>query len=149
MDRSKGTLTFLDGRLLVGPTLRRCAFLESPLAKDAKISVQNEPWCSWDLRESPREAPGFRVRLCFQGEHLRQIELCYASPAFGETWSDWSRSKERMREKSHKAWLDETVGAEREFAWGTVWSGYDDKTGYASIVVKYGAVEQGDEPDES
>lgn len=136
MDASNGSFKFCSGAVEVGPDLTRSQFLESALARDAKIALQNEPWCSWDLTERPDGAPQLSVRLSFQAETLASVGLCDTSGK-GRSWADWSREEERRREERHAQWLRDVLGRRTTFAWGTVWSGHDENGGSAVIVIRY------------
>jgi hypothetical protein len=136
MDPSNGSFKFCRGAVEVGPGLTRSQFLESALAQDARVAVQNEPWCSWDLAERPDGAPQLCIRLSFHSDTLESIALSDTSIK-ERTWEDWSREEERRREERHAQWLRDVLGRRTTFAWGTVWSGYDEKGGFASIVIRY------------
>jgi hypothetical protein len=136
MDPLTGSFKFAAGTVEVGPRLTRSQFLESAVAKEATIAVQNEPWCSWDLAERPDGGQQFATRLQFHGETLTNVDLCDTSGS-DRTWPDWSRDQERRRERRHAQWLREVLDARTTFSWGTVWSGYDEKAGSAVIVIRY------------
>jgi hypothetical protein len=66
--------------------------------------------------------------------------MMISSAEFGSSWSDWSREKEEKRKLLHDAALKRMLGpGPYELPWGTVWSGYDDKSGFSSVVVTYRA----------
>jgi hypothetical protein len=137
MDKRSGTIA-VSGSLL-DPSLTRGAFLDSPMGQGAKVSTQNEPWCSYSLPRVPVDRTEFAITIFFFGEQLRVFQLADCDPRFGTSWDDWSEEKELARKAAHAAWLkdvfDMPVGAYR---WGRVESEYDEKGGGSSIFIMYG-----------
>lgn len=139
-DPSTGILTFEQPPTMIAPSLTRDAFLNSPLAAGATTHVNNEPYHSWKLRQ-PVHSSGLDLLavLWFHHQQLTMLSLMDADPRFGTSWTDDSLEKERARQASHDAWLSRSLARQRNFPWGSVWSGYDDKGGFSSIVVRYAA----------
>jgi hypothetical protein len=81
----------------------------------------------------------FIVVLWFHREKLTRVSLSHSSPDDGRSWADWSKEKETRRERKHEeclaAWIPDK---RREFPWGKVWSGFDDRSAGSSIEVIYG-----------
>ncbi|MFT3880067.1 MAG: hypothetical protein QM703_10465 [Gemmatales bacterium] len=138
-DVTTGTLTFEHPPVSIKPSLTRDEFLAGPLAVGAQTHVGNEPYHSWKLGQPFRSSGlDLLVVLWFHHQRLTMVSLMDANPRFGVSWDDYSLDKELARKASHDAWLLRSLPPEREYPWGNVWSGYDDKGGFSSIVVRYG-----------
>lgn len=92
------------------------------------------------------EVPGsgsWLASFSFEGESLEFADLVYVGADEPRGWGSWSREREEAARLRHDAWLDERLGRgplwgdTRKFPWGRVWSGYDDRSGGSSIVVRY------------
>jgi hypothetical protein len=55
----------------------------------------------------------------------------------GHRWDDWDEREERNLAVKYNSWLDKTIGKERKFNWGEIWSEYDPKGGSSSIGLRY------------
>jgi hypothetical protein len=138
LDVETGTINFRSPGVSIGPALTRSAFLASPLSESSVTIVENEPHHSWKLAGSFTSAIEFLAALYFYGEELAMVSLADANPKFGVgDWSQWSEEKELARRASHDAWLDEQLGARREFPWGQVFSKYDNRSGASTIGICY------------
>lgn len=139
-DASTGTLTFETPLVEIAPSLTRDQFLRSSLAEGATTHVANEPDHSWKLKGTFRSAGlDLLVVLWFRGQQLTMVSLMDADPRFGTSWDDASLEKEMARKESHDAWLANALGPQRTFAWGTVWSSYDERGGFSDMGVRYAA----------
>jgi len=122
---------------VIGPELTRESFLASPVGQAAEVSVKNEPWCSWHFVAHDENEP-FGVTLYFHGERLMQVTLCASHERFGIPWTCYSKDLIESHVKFHAQWLRERCGVVRpRSSWGTIWSGFDDRAGFAHISVCY------------
>lgn len=125
----------LASGVLLSPHSSRTSFLSSVEGAQAKVLVKNEPWCSFHL--SAGSSP-LSVSVYFKGEFLDSIHFSVSGAEYGSSWGDWSEEKEMKRKSANDAWLQKyelTPG--QTYSWGSVWSGYDPKGGFSSIVVRY------------
>ena len=130
-----GELALASGTIL-SPQLTRSMFLSSPEGIQAKIHVQNEPWCSY--RVDDHEGPLIIV-VFFQGERLESISLYMNDPKFGTSWEDWSEKKELERKQAGDDWLKKNgLKAGKNYGWGSLWSDYSPQDGSSNIVIRYG-----------
>ena len=135
-----GTLTFDEPPTVIAPSLTRDQFLAGSLANGATTHVENEPYHSWKLGGTFRSAGvELLVVLFFRGQQLTMMELMDPDPRFGSIWAEVTLDKEMARKACHDAWLSRTLPRHRDSSWGSVWSGYDAKGGFALIRVRYGA----------
>ena len=139
IDPVTGTISFEAPALAIAPNLTRTQFLATPIGAQAEKFTDNEPWCSWKLRQTMRSRIDFIVVLWFHHEKLTRVSLSHSSPSDGRSWADWSMEKETQRERKHEECLASWIlDKRREFSWGKVWSGYDDRTAGSSIEIIYG-----------
>ena len=137
-EASTGTLTFEQPPTVITPSLTRDQFLASSLADRATTHVENEPYHSWKLNGTFRSAGlELLVVLWFRDQRLTMVSLMDPDPRFGTSWADRSRAKELARKASHDEWLSRSLTSHRNFSWGSVWSGYDDKGGFSDVRVRY------------
>lgn len=140
IDRASGTIRFdHHPEAVVLPTLTRAAFLAAPVWQGRRISVQNEPWCSWKVGDLEADGRELVASFYFHGQQLRTVSLAVVDPEFGSTsWSDWSEQRELARKALHDRILRRDLGLlRRSFGWGVASSVYDSKSGGSSIVVRY------------
>jgi hypothetical protein len=135
IDPGSGAIRFEDPKWNIDPALTRSQFLASDAGRRAAVHVRNEPHCSWALRDVQRARCAFHVALFFQGERLEMVQLVGDEPPF--SWESQSDETEQIRKKGHDAWLAASLGAQRRFPWGEVWSEYDPRSGFSSVIVRY------------
>lgn len=137
LDSRTGTLDLGEARVL-GPETTHDQFRSSPLGLASRPLILNGPWRSYSL---PRIAEGvvtFQVAIYFEGESATMLEIANASPEFGRSWADWSPENEERRRAWHGRWLAETQGVlPGDFAWGSLSSMTDPKSGGSSIVLRF------------
>lgn len=137
-DARTGILTFEQPSIVIAPSLTRNQFLGSALGDGATTHIANEPYHSWKLNGSYRSAGlDLLVVLWFREQQLTMLSLMDRDPRFGTSWADHSREKEMARKESHDAWLSRSLPSRRNFSWGSIWSGYDERDGFSDIVVRY------------
>lgn len=129
VDPATGRFTLASGTVL-GPELTRSAFLASPEGRGATVFAQNEPWCSYRF-----VVPGEPLVMVvfFNGDALDALSLAVDDPSLGA----WSKAGEMGRVNANDAWLAAHDIATGSRAWGSVWSGYDDKSGSGHVVIRF------------
>jgi hypothetical protein len=139
LDPETGALRFDEPKVTLGADLTLTSFLQSTLAKTIgdKLVGGEGYQTFWFKQHHASGGLTLAVGLCFQNERLENVELQNDDPAFGTSWDDWSEAKELSRKQSHDRWLNKCVGGRRNFPWGEVWSGYDERGGSSSIVIRY------------
>ncbi|MGL6074988.1 MAG: hypothetical protein ACRC8S_12585 [Fimbriiglobus sp.] len=137
-DASTGTLRFEQPPTVIAPSLTRDRFLVSSLADEARSHIANGTFHSWKLNGTFRSSGlDLLVVLWFHDQHLTMVSLMDPDPRFGTSWDDHSLENEMARKASHDVWLARALAPHRNFAWGSVLSGYDERGGFSNIVVKY------------
>lgn len=136
VDPTTGAVHFEQPRAVIAPSLTRTQFLQGPLAQGAAAFVVNEPWHSWKLGRLHEAGLSFVVILGFHAQCLKSVTL-HQSAALTGSWEDWSVAQEQQRKQAHERWLDQCLGARRDFPWGTVSSGYDARSGSSDICIRY------------
>jgi hypothetical protein len=147
IDQTTGTVTIPGRSESISPDLTRSGFLSSALAGAASVCVKNEPWCSWDLPVAVADGKKWYVRLQFHADLLTRVEVTVADPNERQSWSDWSREKELDRKAQHDALLSHDLGTPPyAFAWGKIFSVFDERSGGSSIIVDYKNKEMHNQP---
>jgi hypothetical protein len=139
LDPKSGELVLASSGVRLGPAWSRTRFLESEIGRQATTSLVNEPWARYALELPTGEIGPFpaTVQLQFNGEKLYWLTVMDGSPEFGESWDDWSRENEQARRAAHDRWLESCGAPPRRYPWALVWSDFDDKAGFSSIVIRY------------
>ncbi|MEO7109793.1 MAG: hypothetical protein ABI183_05105 [Polyangiaceae bacterium] len=166
IDSATGKIIFDDGAI-VDPQITRTAFLASSLSLNSEASdAPAPPWSSFKLAPRAMDGLVFLfgAELYFKGEVLAHVDLWqidwtvtpsndHARDSSG--WDDWTMEGEIDRQKRNEAWLASFLGPPHEctpnrydpaealndkiyrFAWGTIESCFDAKTGGTALVVTY------------
>jgi hypothetical protein len=129
----------------LGAGLRETALLDA-LAGKARPRVHNGVYRSYVLPPTTLSGRTFRPSVYFTDGLLTSVSLTWVNPETegGSGWEDFSFERERSIAKEDAAWLSSflpDVGSATStywFDWGTVWSGFDERGGFSSIVVRYG-----------
>lgn len=138
IDPASGCLRF-DGGALITPELSRSAFLTAPWAAIRKLSVENEPWCSWRVTGLEADGRRFIVVLYFYAERLRHLEIVQHDPTAANGWDNWSEEHELLMKVRYEGFLTDELGGARTFSWGSAQAVYDPKSGGSFIYICYGA----------
>jgi hypothetical protein len=92
IDAATGTLVFDRGT--IDKKLTRSAFLNSPLASDAKLILEEEVNRTYQLAQPLHiEKHVVSAQLFFTGESLRAVTLAFIDARFGRSWEDWSEAR--------------------------------------------------------
>jgi hypothetical protein len=140
IDKQTGEIKFPGWDISLSPAVTREVFLKSPLAQGAKVTVNNEPYCSWRLVPTNGEdQKWWHTIVYFKGEKLYQINLAASDDESGSGWEDWSEEFERHKKDYYTALVERFLGFSRQqdFSWGSVEAVYDEKTGGSYIMIKY------------
>jgi hypothetical protein len=137
IEQDTGRLLLEDGSA-IGPLLNRDTFLNMDLASQAEVLVKNEPWCSWRVPRRRISGATFGIAVYFRAQALQMVMLAICDPPFDSTsWDDWSQEREMEAKLAHDQWLHDIIGGGTQFSWGTIWSGYDEKSAFSTICIKY------------
>ncbi|HRX83173.1 MAG TPA: hypothetical protein P5307_29105, partial [Pirellulaceae bacterium] len=126
--------------IVIGPSLTRHDFLASSIGRSARVSVQNEPYCSFN---ASIPAGGLLplptgLTIYFFHDKLKAVSIAASDDRFGTSWDDWSKAKELERKRYHDQWLAATTGTTNgRFLWGHLSSNFDAKSGFSSIHLRY------------
>ena len=138
IDKTNGELVIESIPLRIGTRLSRSEFLSLSVGKSAKIVVKNEPFCSYNIGRHEISGLDFIVIIYFYNELLESVSLTSVDDKSGESWADWSEKKELEKKEIHDRWLNHMLGKSSfRYKWGEVWSGYDSKSGFSSIEIRY------------
>lgn len=130
IDTSTGSIEFRGGRL--DPALTKNAFLSTPFASEAVVTVDNGPWVTYDLKLEDAAA----ASVVFEDQRLREVRLAITDPE--ESRGDWTETVELARKERHDTWLREELGDIRgRFAWGSVESVFDPRALCSQIIIRY------------
>jgi len=138
-----------DGRIDVGlvllePTLDEASLLAA-VGDAAKPLVHNGFYRSYLLPKTTVNGRDFRPSAYFKDGQLASVHLTYADPQAegGSAWENFSFERERAIARDDARWLANAltgIGSLTDaytFKWGHIWSGFDERSGFSSIVVSY------------
>jgi hypothetical protein len=129
-----GELILPSGTILSSQSTHS-TFLSSIEGKRAEVNIRNEPLCSFSFTD---DEDSLGIIVFFKGEILESVHFFVSDPQFGVRWENWSRKKESERNQANHQWLKKNgLGSGKRYSWGSVWSGYDPKSGSSSIVIRY------------
>lgn len=132
-----------DG-IILDANFREAALL-AELASDAQPLVHNGMHRSYLLSPITLDGRTFRPSLYFTDGLLASVHLTWVDPETkgASAWDGFSFDRERSIAKEDAAWLSSYLGKVASadstfcFNWGNVWSGFDERSGFSSIVVRY------------
>jgi len=140
IDVATGNISIQNADIAIGPSLTRDDFLASAVGRDAPINVENEPYCSYNVRIPAGDLMTLPAGLTFYFYHkqLESLSIVASDHRFGTSWDDWSETKELERKRFHDLWLADTAGAANaHFPWGQLSSDYDAKSGLSAVHLRY------------
>ena len=134
----------LGERLVVHPALTEAAFLEA-VGQDASPSVHNGDYRSYVIPAVTLHGRLFRPADYFTDGTVTFVSLSWADPkrSIGDGWKDWSKEKELEVARADAVWVSSllnglgTMTDTYSFDWGTISSGYDDRSGGSSVTIRY------------
>lgn len=143
--------TLHDGRIqlsdevIAGPTLTEAALLGA-MGDSARQSVSHGPHRSYVLPTVSLMGRPYTPSVYFTDGLATMVSLTWADPARAaesDPWANWSAERERAIAREDAAWLSAALGGQASttgaysFDWGTAWSGFDERSGYSSVGIKY------------
>lgn len=138
-----------DGRIDVGTVVFEPSLNEGSLLAAAGASlkplIHNGVYRSYLLPKTALNGRDFRPSVYFKDGRLASVHLTYADPHTegGSAWENDSFERERAIAKDDARWLADQLRGDGSltdtytFKWGRIWSGFDERSGFASIVVSY------------
>lgn len=133
----------LGERLVVNRSLTEAAFLEI-VGQEASPLVHNGAHRSYSFSPVTLHGRRFLPSIYFTDGMVTFVSLTWADPErSSDGWKDWSKERELEVARADAAWVSSvlkgvgTMTDTYSFDWGTISSGYDDRTGGSSIVVRY------------
>lgn len=140
IDAKDGSITITAPRATLRAAMTRAEFLSGPLAAIAKPLNQNAPWSRYSCQPVVIGGEKVAANICFKDDRLHSVGLAVIRPEFGLSWDDWSEEREQARREFHDGWLKTMLGAAPySFAWGTVLSSFDSRSGGSDIHIAYSA----------
>jgi hypothetical protein len=140
IDATTGGISIRNVEVVIGPSLTRATFLASSIGQHSQISVENEPYCSFNANIPACDLMSLPacLTLFFYHQQLDSVSIVASDERFGASWSDWSETKEFERKRFHDQWLTDTIGTTNtHLSWGKLSSNFDAKSGFSSIHVRY------------
>lgn len=121
------------------------AALLSAMVENARPLVHNGPYRSYLLPQTTLQGRTFNPSAYFNDGRLESVYLTWADPNIkgGSPWEDFSFERERSIADADAAWLTNALGqagAGRktyQFDWGSIWSGFDERSGFSSVILRY------------
>ncbi|MDP1738834.1 MAG: hypothetical protein Q8L23_15515 [Caulobacter sp.] len=135
----------LSDEVVATPSLTEAALLDA-MGDRAKPSVANRPHRSYVLPSLTLMGRPYTPSVYFTGGLITLIDLTWADPARvlgSDPWANWSAERERVIARDDAQWLSmalDGAGSTTQtysFDWGTVWSGFDERSGYSSVGIRY------------
>lgn len=91
----------------------------------------------YDLPEAHIAGKRIQVGLCFFERALHSIGFALSDPLYGNSWAEWSESKERARAEATREWLESVGYPVGEYGWGIVYAAFDPRGGGGSGGVRF------------
>ena len=113
---------------------------------DARPLIHNGTHRSYLLSPTDVNGREFRPSVYFNDGSITAVHLTWVDPEVqsGSAWENHSFERERMIAREDKKWLAATLeglGTMTDtytLPWGTLSSGFDERSGFSSVVVRYG-----------
>lgn len=133
MSVREGVIAFAGGAVDASTT--RTRFLE--LHGDATLVTANAPYRTYRVGPLAVRGQSFYANVMFVDEALRAISMCRARE--GESWDDVDDATLAADKATNDRWLarEFALKPSAAFAWGTVSSTLDRRTGCSSITITY------------
>ena len=134
----------LDNGFILGAATSEAALLDA-LKGDARPLVHNGEHRSYLLPRVTLGGRTFTPTVYFRGQSLTAVQLSWFDPDTrgGSVWEDYSFEREHAIAAADASWLARYLGGSGlstetyRFAWGSIWSGFDEKGGFSSIIISY------------
>lgn len=136
IDTDSGALVAAEGTITASST--KTQFLMSPLFDMGGWTNERDGWYAAGSIRLNLSGEEFGASVLFRHEQVHSIGLWIEDPQYGTSWNDYTEEKELARKARHETWLNANVPDWRqEFRWGAIWSGFDTKGGFSSILIQY------------
>ncbi len=106
--------------------------------ENVSINDVKTGWKHYSVRNIKINDTYFIITLYFDNNVLKMLDFIVSDKFIvAGFWDDWNEQKELQKHDYYDHWLTKEIGSNRQFAWGTINSFYDNKGGFSSIVLKY------------
>jgi hypothetical protein len=131
--------------LIAGPELTETRLL-SAFEGVAEPLIHNGIHRSYVIPAIAVEGRTFTPSLYFTDGVLTFISMTWFDPARlpgADPWKDWSADREKEIARADAAWVRSAlngVGTMTDtytFPWGTIASGFDERSGFSSVTIRY------------
>ena len=135
IDSEVGALFIEDCKVNLSDSLQNIVDL---LGDKLTIQDQRYGWDEYKVRTIEMDGDKVIINLLFENRRLKIIQIYVSFSEFKEEkdWNDWSKKSELKKELKLETWLDNQIGKQRIFKWGTAKSSFDKKGGFSSITIK-------------
>lgn len=97
-------------------------------------------WILYDLKPAELDNQCVTFSIAFFDDLVRKITITVQDePKDGSNWNQWSEADEHKSAEDAGAWLQSLGYQAGNYDWGTVWWGYDAKSGFGSAIISYKA----------
>jgi hypothetical protein len=95
-------------------------------------------WKHYSVRNIKINDNYFLITFYFDNDVLKMLDFIVNDRFIVQgSWDDWNENIELQKRDFYNDWLTKEIGNNRQFAWGTIGSYYDNKGGFSSIILKY------------
>ena len=137
-DSVSGRLTIFEGSLVLDKNMTLPDFRKNENFSKSEPLISNQSHRSYSLNSLEIWGQPFHVAVYFKSEKLDMITLKIVNAKFGVGWEDFSAEKEIDRKAMHDQILIDNNIFPGEKSWGWMYSEYDEKSGFSSIVLTFG-----------
>jgi hypothetical protein len=136
IDPENGVLTFARLELTLVPKQSLAAFLATDAGARATDGGGNDAWQRYHLGHDLGDGRKLAVSLVFFNACLTTVRIGYGSES-AFSWTGWSEGREVARAVDYQNEIVRQLGRRGRFPWGVADAVYDDKTAWATLIVKY------------
>jgi hypothetical protein len=136
IDPESGILTFAELALALAPKQPLAAFLATDAGAHAEDGGCNGGWRRYHLRHDLEDGRLLSASLFFFNGCLTMVRFGYGSKS-AFSWSGWSKKRELARDADYQNEIDRQLGRQGRFPWGVAKAVFDEKAGWARLVIKY------------
>jgi hypothetical protein len=140
----KNMINRLTGHIKINETLIKANDLKDDIASYHLGEFRDEQdmktgWTWLTENNILVDSKYFNLSFAFFEDRLRGVNIVFQDNKFDFTngWDSWSEEEELQSLNQFKIWLNQEVGAQENFDWGTALAVYDSKGGSSSIVIQY------------
>ena len=138
-----GRLLLPDGEVLEAETTE-AVFLASRLGARTTAGRGGDGHRNHGVSRVSLDRRDSALRAYFHEQRLILVSTCVTLPDDGSGWDDWTLEREMRRKDVHDAWLRSYLGEPPwSFAWGSIWSDYDPRSGGSNWGMSFRAKDAG------